>query len=61
MRKVVKEYQQLCIAEGVPLLGIKARGRHYPLIFERFLIAPSTPSDHRARHNLRAAIRRLHG
>jgi len=61
MRKVVREYQQMCQAEGAPLLGIEARGRHYALYFERgFLIAASTPSDHRARHYLRAAIRRLH-
>jgi hypothetical protein len=61
MRKVVRDYHQLCQAEGVPLLGIEARGSHYALHFERgFLIAASTPSDHRARHNLRAAIRRLH-
>lgn len=61
MRKVVREYQQLCHAEGVVLLGIEQRSRHVALQFERgFLIAASTPSDHRARHNLRAAIRRLH-
>ncbi|MFB2533049.1 hypothetical protein ACEYYA_12840 [Paracoccus sp. p3-h83] len=61
MRKVVREYQQLCCAEGVDLLGIEPRGRHYALPFERgFLIAAATPSDHRARHNLRAMIRRLH-
>lgn len=61
MRKIVREYQQLCRAEGVALLGIKQRSRHVALQFERgFLIAASTPSDHRARHNLRAAIRRLH-
>lgn len=51
----------MCRAEDVALLGIEARGRHYALHFERgFLIAASTPSDHRARLNLRAAIRRLH-
>jgi hypothetical protein len=61
MRKVVREYQQLCHAEGVSLLSIESRSRHYALHFEKgFLIAASTPSDHRARHNLRAAIRRLH-
>ena len=61
MRKVVREYQQMCRAEDVALLGIEARGRHYALHFERgFLIAAATPSDYRARHNLRAAIRRLH-
>ena len=61
MRKVVREYQQFCRTEGVSLLGIEPRGHHYALHFEReFLIAASTPSNHRARHNLRAAIRRLH-
>lgn len=61
MRKVIREYQQLCRAEGVALLGIEQRSRHVALHFERgFLIAASSPSDHRARHNLRAAIRRLH-
>ena len=61
MRKVVREYHQLCRAEGVFLLGVKPRGRHYALHFKKgFLIAGSTPSDHRALHNLRAAIRRLH-
>lgn len=61
MRKVLREHQQMCRAEDVALLGIEARGRHYALHFERgFLIAASTPSDHRARLNLRAAIRRLH-
>ena len=61
MRKVVREYQQLCRAEDVNLLAIEPRGGHYALQFERgFLIAASTPSDHRARHNLRALIRRLH-
>jgi len=61
MHKIVREYHKLCRVEGVSLLGIEARGRHYALHFERgFLIAASTPSDHRARHNLRAAIRRLH-
>lgn len=61
MRKVVREFQQLCQTECAPLLRIEARGRHYALHFERgFLIAASTPSDHRAHHNLRAAIRRLH-
>ncbi|WP_139257491.1 hypothetical protein [Natronohydrobacter thiooxidans] len=61
MRKIIKEYRQICSAEGVALLDIKPRGHHYALHFERgFLIAASTPSDDRARHNLRAAIRRLH-
>lgn len=61
MRKVVRDYQKLCLAEGVDLLGIEPRGSHYALHFEKgFLIAASTPSDHRARHNLRAMIRRLH-
>lgn len=61
MRRVVREYQQMCRAEDVALLGIEVRGRHYALHFERgFLIAASTPSDNRERHNLRAAIRRLH-
>ena len=61
MRKVVREYHQLCRAEGVPLLGIEARGSHYALHFERgLLFAVSTPSDHRAGHSLRAAIRPLH-
>ena len=61
MKKVVREYQQLCRAEGVALLAVEPRGKHYALCFERgFLIAASTSSDHRARHNLRAAIRRLH-
>lgn len=61
MRKVVRDYQQICRAEGVTLLRIEVRSRHYALHFERgFLIAPSTPSDHRAHHNLRALIRRMH-
>lgn len=61
MRKVVSEYQQFCRAEGVALLGIEQRSRHVALQFKRgFLIAALTSSDHRARHNLRAAIRRLH-
>ncbi|MDG1116795.1 MAG: hypothetical protein P8N72_06680 [Flavimaricola sp.] len=61
MRKIVREYQQLCHSEGVPLLDIKQRGHHYTLHFEKgFLVAASTPSDHRAHHNLRAAIRRMH-
>ena len=61
MHKVIREYQQLCDTEGVDLLRIKPRGGHYALHFERgFLIAASTPSDRRARHNLRAMIRRLH-
>ena len=61
MRKIIREYCQICNAEGVALLDIKSRGHHYDLHFERgFLIAASTPSDQRARHNLRAAIRRLH-
>lgn len=51
----------MCRAEGVELLGIEHRGRHFALHFERgLLIAASTPSDRRARHNLRAAIRRMH-
>lgn len=61
MRKIVREYQKLCQTEGAVLLGIEKRNRHVALQFERgLLIAASTPSDHRARHNLRAAIRRLH-
>lgn len=61
MRKIIREYHQMCRAEGVELLGIEHRGRHFALHFERgFLIAASTPSDRRARHNLRAAIRRMH-
>lgn len=61
MRKVIREYHQLCRAEGVDLLAINPRGSHFALQFERgFIIAASTPSDHRAGHNLRAAIRRLH-
>jgi len=61
MCKVVREYQQLCRSEGVDLLGIKNRRRHYALHFEKgVLIAGSTPSDNRAMHNLRASIRRLH-
>jgi len=35
MRKVVREYQQLCRVEGVSLLGIEPRGRHYALHLER--------------------------
>lgn len=61
MRKIVREYRQLCEAEGVDLLRIEMRSRHYALHFERgYLIAPSTPSDQRGRYKLRAAIRRLH-
>jgi hypothetical protein len=60
MHKVIREYRQLCRSEGVPLIGIESRGRHYALHFEgRFLIAASTPSDHRAYQNLRASIRRM--
>ena len=61
MKKSHREYRQLCDSEGVNLLGIEPRGRHLALQFERgFVIAASTPSDHRARLNLRAQIRRLH-
>lgn len=61
MRKVIREYHQLCRAEGVALLGVAYRGSHYALQFERgFIIAASTPSDYRTGRNLRAAIRRLH-
>lgn len=59
--KIVREYQDLCRAEGVELLGIERRRRHYMLHFEKgVLTAAVTPSDHRAHLNLRAAIRRLH-
>jgi hypothetical protein len=60
VRKIERDYRQLCHAEGVALLAVEHRGRHYSLQFERgFIVAASTPSDHRARLNLRAAIRRL--
>jgi len=61
MKKSLREYRQICSTEGVSLLGFEQRGRHVALHFERgFVIAASTPSDHRARLNLRAQIRRLH-
>ena len=44
MRKVVREYQQMCRAEDVALLGIEARGRHYASISnEGFSSRPPRP------------------
>ncbi|WP_210528510.1 hypothetical protein [Rubellimicrobium arenae] len=61
MKKVFREYEALCRAEGYPLLAIEVSGRHCRLRFDAgFIVAAMTPSDHRNIQNIRSAIRRLH-
>jgi len=61
MKKVFRDYEALCRAEGYPLRGIEVCRRHCRLCFDAgFIVAATTPSDHRNIHNVRSAIRRLH-
>jgi hypothetical protein len=61
VKKIVRKYRKLCVAEGVELLGIAPRKGHYALQFERGTIfGAGTPSDYRNMRNIRASIRRLH-
>lgn len=62
MRKIIRDYRQMCRDEGLVLLEVESRsGGHYALHFERGVVfTSSTPSDFRVRLNLRSKIRRLH-
>lgn len=61
MKKLVRDYQKLCESEGVSLLGVFRRSRHYALHFERgYVIAPCTPSNRRSLLEVRSYIRHLH-
>ena len=61
MCRISRDYQKLCLREGVHLLAIETGRRHVRLVFEAgFAIAARSPSDHRNMQNVRSAIRRLH-
>jgi len=61
MKKVFRDYEALCRAEGYPLRAIEVSRRHCRLRFDvGFIVAAMTPSDHRNIQNVRSAIRRLH-
>lgn len=61
MKRMRREYQRLCLEEGVDLLGISMRGGHCRWQFAAgIVVAASTPSDWRNLMNVRSQIRRLH-
>lgn len=61
MKKVIRDYEALCLAEGYALQAIEISGRHCRLRFDAgFVVAAMTPSDHRNIQNVRSAIRRIH-
>jgi hypothetical protein len=60
MRKIQREYMQLCVVCGAALRDIQMRNGHYALYFDEGVVfAPGTPSDRRNRKNVAAQIRRL--
>jgi len=51
----------MCLREGFDLLRIEADHKHCRLVFDAgFVVAATTPSDHRNIYNVRSAVRRLH-
>ncbi len=61
MKKVLRDYEALCHAEGYSLREIEVVRRHCRLRFDAgFIVASMTPSDHRNTQNVKCAIRRLH-
>ena len=51
----------MCLQEGVDLLCIEKGHKHCRLVFEAgFVVAASTPSNHRNMMNVRSDVRRLH-
>lgn len=61
MKKVIRDYEALCKAEGYLLQAVEVSGRHCRLRFDAgFVVAAMTPSDHRNIQNIKCAIRRLH-
>ncbi|WP_417524086.1 hypothetical protein [Marinovum sp.] len=61
MKKIFRNYEALCRAEGFPLRTIEVSRRHCRLWFDAgFVIAAATPSDRRNIQNVKSAIRRLH-
>jgi hypothetical protein len=61
MKKIIRDYEALCRAEGFPLIAIDVSRRHCWLRFDAgFIVAAATPSDHRNMQNVKSAIRRLH-
>ena len=62
MRKIEREYRDLCGTEGVEFIGMHRTRKHYRLVFhEGSVVVAGTPSDRRNLHNVRAAIRRCVG
>lgn len=56
-----RDYRKMCRQEGFDLLGITKGRKHCRLMFEvGFVIAASTPSDHRNLINVRSVVRRMH-
>jgi len=56
-----RDYRKMCLQEGVDLLCIEKGHKHCRLVFETgFVVAASTPSNHRNMMNVRSDVRRLH-
>jgi hypothetical protein len=50
----------LCREVGLNPVGVEQRGKHWAIVCrEGKVFCPCTPSDHRFRHNFRAAAKRL--
>lgn len=61
MRRIYRDYERICSAEGLELVGIERGRKHCKLRFATgFITAAVSPSDHRNLQNVRSAIRRLH-
>lgn len=61
MKRIERDYRDMCRAEGLELLRLEHRGRHYAMHFATGVVfAASTPSDWRHSMKVRAQLRRLH-
>jgi hypothetical protein len=61
MRKIEREYADICTSEGVTPLSIEHRRKHYAIVFDcGTVFAAATPSDRRSHKNVRSKIRRIH-
>ena len=55
MTKHQRECANLCRTEGLNIVKIEQRGKHWAIIcVEGKLVCARTPSDHRTRHNLKS-------
>jgi hypothetical protein len=59
MRKHTRDCIRLCHAEGLTVLGTRAKGKHWSVICaEGEIVFPCTPGDQRWIRNARALVRR---